>query len=144
MDREEMTLEEVIETLQVWISTADDEYDREEHGRVCGLKEALHEIKKIKPCTDVISRQAALEQTYKWSKDEFLRVTNPFDYLRKRILSLPSVSTEKKGHWIIVDDCEKFIAKCSKCGRIEDSRMINKYPYCHCGAMMVKQQEREG
>lgn len=48
----------------------------------------------------------------------------------------------KTGHWIIIDDCEKFIAKCSECGRIEDSRMISKYPYCHCGAKMVNPQER--
>ena len=46
----------------------------------------------------------------------------------------------KTGHWIIIDDCEKFIAKCSKCGRIEDSRMISKYPYCHCGAKMVESE----
>lgn len=44
----------------------------------------------------------------------------------------------KIGKWIIIDDCEKFIAKCSECGRIEDSRMINEYPYCHCGAKMQK------
>jgi len=49
----------------------------------------------------------------------------------------------KTGHWIIIDDCEHFIAKCSECGRIEDSRMINKYPYCHCGAKMVEPQESE-
>ena len=48
---------------------------------------------------------------------------------------------QKTGHWIIVDDCEKFIAKCSKCGRIEDSRMISKYPYCHCGAKMEGEWE---
>ena len=42
----------------------------------------------------------------------------------------------KMGEWIIIDDCEQFIAKCSECGRIEDSRMISKYPYCHCGAKM--------
>ena len=28
--------------------------------------------------SDAISRQAVLEQTYLWSKDEFLRITNPF------------------------------------------------------------------
>ena len=56
---------------------------------------------------------------------------------------LPSVTpSSPKGHWIIIDDCERFIAKCSECGRIEDSRMINKYPYCHCGAKMVESQER--
>lgn len=42
----------------------------------------------------------------------------------------------KQGKWIIVDDTEKFIAKCSVCGRIEDSRMIEDYPFCHCGADM--------
>lgn len=47
----------------------------------------------------------------------------------------------KTGRWIIVDDCEKFIAKCSECGRIEDSRMISKYPYCHCGAKMQEVEE---
>ena len=41
---------------------------------------------------DTISRQAVLDQTYLWSKDEFLRVTNPFDYLRKRVNSLPPVT----------------------------------------------------
>ena len=64
MIADKMALEEVIETLQTWIATADDEYDREEMGRVCGLKEALHEIKKIKPCTDAISRQAAIDAIY--------------------------------------------------------------------------------
>ena len=50
---------------------------------------------KQEPCEDAISRQAVLEQTYLWSKDEFLRVTNPFDYLRKRINSLPSVKPQE-------------------------------------------------
>lgn len=39
-----------------------------------------------------------------------------------------------QGEWIIIDDTEQFIAKCSICGRIEDSRMIKDYPFCHCGA----------
>lgn len=43
---------------------------------------------------------------------------------------------DKKGEWIIVDDCGQFIAKCSVCGRIEDSRLIKDYPFCHCGADM--------
>lgn len=51
--------------------------------------------------TDAVDRQAVLDQTYLWSKDEFLRVTNPFDYLRKRINSLPSVTPQPKmGRWI--------------------------------------------
>ena len=42
----------------------------------------------------------------------------------------------KTGHWIIIDDCEKFIAECSECGKRVDSRMIYKYSYCACGAKM--------
>ena len=41
------------------------------------------------------------------------------------------------GHWVIIDDCEHFIAKCSECGKVVDSRLINDYPYCpNCGAKM--------
>ena len=53
-------------------------------------------------CEDAISRQAVLDQTYLWSKDEFLRVTNPFDYLRKRINSLSPVTPQPK--WIPVSE----------------------------------------
>lgn len=57
------------------------------------------------PCEDAISRKAVLDQTYLWSKDEFLRVTNPFDYLRKRINSLPPVSISKNPNkWIPVSE----------------------------------------
>lgn len=54
----------------------------------------------------------------------------------------------KTGHWILIDDEDEnederklFMAKCSECGEIVDSRMISKYPYCHCGAKMVEPQE---
>ena len=45
---------------------------------------------------DLISRQAVIEQTYNWINDDFLRVTNPFDYLRKRINSLQPVNPQPK------------------------------------------------
>lgn len=46
------------------------------------------------------------------------------------------------GKWIIIDDCEKFIARCSVCGRILDSRMVKYYPFCpNCGADMRKEGE---
>jgi hypothetical protein len=63
----------------------------EEHKQ---LAEWLTDYKRLleqQPSDDTISRQAVLDQTYLWSKDEFLRVTNPFDYLRKRINSLSPV-----------------------------------------------------
>lgn len=57
--------------------------------------------------------------------------------LLDKVKNAPPVTPHQKmGKWIIIDDCERFIAKCSECGRIEDSRMISKYPYCHCGAKM--------
>ena len=40
-------LRNVIDTLETWIEHADDEYDREEMGRVAGLKSALMLIRKI-------------------------------------------------------------------------------------------------
>ena len=53
------------------------------------------------------------------------------------VLPEPEVAFERpQGEWIIVDDTEQFIAKCSVCGRIEDSRMVKDYPFCHCGADM--------
>lgn len=42
-----MTKEEVIETLYVWINNIDEEFDREEAGRVAGLKDALSLVKQI-------------------------------------------------------------------------------------------------
>lgn len=93
---DKITLEEVIETLQTWIATADDEYDREEMGRVCGLKEALHEIKKIEPCTDAISRQAVLDIL---ERERHKRINIYADWSTAiiDIQNLPPVSTEKTG-----------------------------------------------
>lgn len=60
-----MTIEEIKDTLRTWIKNADDEFDREEMGRVYGLKLALHLIENLDvPNTndgDLISRQAAID-----------------------------------------------------------------------------------
>ena len=86
-----------------------------------------------KPREDVISRQEVLD---------LVNADWKYENLEADIASLPLVTPQPKmGHWIIIDDCEQFIAKCSECGRIEDSRMISKYPYCHCGAKMIKSEE---
>lgn len=101
------------------------------------------EALKQDPCEDAISRQAVIEQTYNWSKDEFLRVTNPFDYLRKRINSLPSVKLQepKEGCWIeVIDEIDSLGNKtwhyeCSIC-RSGNSGWGN-YKYCpDCGTKM--------
>lgn len=54
----------------------------------------------------------------------------------KGFITAMKLYSKPKGEWIIVDDTEKFIAKCSVCGRIEDSRMVKYHPFCHCGARM--------
>ena len=97
---------------------------------------------------DSISRQEVLEQTYKWSKDEFLRVAKPFDYLRKRINSLLPVNPQQKtGHWIKFKKFENgyYRIKCSECGQywsIDGHAKIAKYCF-NCGAKMVEPQESE-
>lgn len=92
------------------------------------------------PCEDAISRQAVIDQTYLWSKDEFLRVTNPFNYLRKRINDLPSVNPQepKVGRWVD-NPVRKNLCNCSECNGLN-----NVYSaFCpNCGARMVEPRER--
>ncbi len=96
-----MTLAEVIDTLQTWIEKADDEYDREEMGRVAGLKEALHEIKKIVTCEDAISRQAVLEIL---NDADFLKLDDGAA-LQESVNQLPPVTPQPKTeHWIPVSE----------------------------------------
>jgi hypothetical protein len=73
-----------------------------------------------------------MEREYEKSKALFNKIVESEDAVSREAVD---------GHWIIIDDCEKFIAKCSECGRIEDSRMISKYPYCHCGAKMQESEK---
>ncbi len=105
----------------------------------------IRALPPVTPCKDAISRQAVLEQTYNWSKDEFLRVTNPFHYLRKRINSLPFVNPQepKMGHWIAYEvrlpDRTILNYKCSVCGRRligYNTETLSEAPFCHCGAKM--------
>ena len=110
---------------------------------ICGAQEPCDDSNAIQHNSnalnalegDAISRQAVLEQTYLWSKDEFLRVTNPFDYLRKRINDLPSVNPQElTGHWIdVFGGCE-----CSECGCLE----AGYSGYCpNCGIRMESEDK---
>ena len=98
-------------------------------------------ILEQEPCEDCVNRQEVLDQTYLWSKDEFLRITNPFDYLRKRINSLSSVTPKQRtGKWIETGrDGYPFpyweAYKCSECG---GNAKAGKSKYCpNCGAFMT-------
>lgn len=99
------------------------------------------------PCEDAISRQAVEEmiktempERGMWEidgdKEKEIICEACVDLTQKLSKLQPVTPQQKTGHWIIVDDCENFIAKCSACGCIEDSRRVHKYPYCHCGAKM--------
>ena len=108
------------------------------------------------PCEDAVSRQAVLEQTYKWSKDEFLRVAKPFDYLRKRINSLSPINPQPKtGHWEWVQydsnpnignwQCSECRCVVIECGDKKSKGDIPLYKYCpQCGCRIVESQKSEG
>ena len=87
---------------------------------------------------DLISRQAAISTVISIAdKIDTGDIIDYRDTMVECFEVLPPVSpTRQKGEWIIIDDCEHFIAKCSQCGRLEDSRKIKDYPFCHCGADM--------
>lgn len=91
---------------------------------------------ELKPSEDCISR-AYIEPIIEELENICVNGDEYILSLLSDIKNAPSVTPKTKiGHWIIIDDCEYFIAECSECGRIEDSRMISEYPYCHCGAKM--------
>lgn len=108
----------------------------EEHRQ---LAEWLKELKQLRGqrCDDAISRQAVEEIT--WEDPSYTDSLNVLAEVRDKVRELPPVTPQPKvGRWIIIDDCERFIAECSECGEVVDSRMVNKYPYCHCGAKMME------
>ena len=102
-------------------------------------------IKEVKTDSKLLKDNEDVMYGIDFTEQEILAKLNEFDqgFFADKIRALPPVNPQPKtGHWIIIDDCEHFIAKCSECGRREDSRMISLYPYCHCGAKMVEPQER--
>lgn len=118
------------------------------------IKEYLESFGKDTNATtiDAVDRQAVLDQTYLWSKDEFLRVTNPFDYLRKRINSLPPVTPlPKVGRWIKHDTGHSIYYDCSLCNCVApctetaDKILWKMANYCpDCGAKMQEVKDEKG
>ena len=162
-----MTLADVIDTLQTWIRNADDEYDREEMGRVAGLKEALHEIKKIEPCEDAISRQAALdavglsEKSRKYGGDHSGYDTIMLYEVQDALEALSSVQPQTKtGHWrkmVIVYDALSgehkrvpYTAEDEKMGNVPvyncdcGCKAAKPHNYCpDCGVKMAESEDKE-
>ncbi len=108
----------------------------EEHGQLADWLKELKRFREQESCRDCISRQAVLDQTYLWSKDEFLRVTNPFDYLRKRINNLPLITPARsRGKWISETFTTSIdpVPKCPFCNK-QARKFSNFCP--NCGADM--------
>ena len=133
-----MTREEAIQWIKdVWLDAKDYKLNGTDREALGITIEALSQ----EPCEDAISRREVLEQTHLWSKDEFLRVTNPFDYLRKRINDLPLVTPQQKtGHWILTSDDDGYeYCTCPQCGyQNGENWMIGSHiKYCQeCGAKL--------
>jgi rubrerythrin len=95
---------------------------------------------------DLISRQAVLDILDGMVKDYINE--NDFDKAQGvawvKVQNLPSVSTEKTGHWIDQGYKEEWweeYYKCSNCG----AGIVGRDNYCpNCGARMVEPQESEG
>ena len=141
-----MTLEQAIDRY-----TNNAKYERI-HGSLQGcldfrqVAEWLKDYKRLleqQPCEDCISRQAALNSLIDNTHLDGYDLAEALDAIENKEKLPPVTPQQKYGKWIIVDDCEQFIAKCSECGRIEDSRMISNYPYCHCGAKMQESEDKE-
>ena len=80
-------------------------------------------------CEDAISRQAVMDCFKKWQP---YMATRLWDF-EKELSTLPSVSTEKTGHW------EKLSVGygCSECSLCTNKHGIEFYRYCpNCGARM--------
>ena len=74
------------------------------------------------------------------------------NYLIRVIKELPSVSTEKTGYWILLDECANNGYYCSECHKkvVKEgwSETVKKIKFCpNCGAKMQeedkKQEEKE-
>jgi len=119
---------------------------------------SIREWMQVIASEDAISRQEVLEQMNCWIGSGEYRYTNATDYLRTRIKSLSPVTPKQKiGHWVYDEVCSDWcdtVYKCSCCGRRvsftrayetenEEDDVYRNYPYCHCGAKMVRPQESE-
>lgn len=94
------------------------------------LDEKLVERSKI----DKAIKEIENLRTYDHEDDYYDCKYEILDILKRNIES-ESRFMCKLGKWIIIDDCEKFIARCSNCGKVVDSRRLTKQ--CErCGIKM--------
>ena len=102
---------------------------------------------------DLIERQAAIDAIENeqmkimrsdWAIDQ--AKFSAMSEIRALIAELPSVSTEKTGHWILLDECSNSGYYCSECHKkvVKEgwSKTVKKIKFCpNCGAKMIELQE---
>ena len=134
-----------VEVITEWLKEqpCEDAISRSEAIRVasgyCHWANIPDELAKLpsvnpKPCEDAISRRAALDLCERFDGCVPHSVLSSHDML-------PSVSTEKTGHWIRMKAYEKW--GCSECNTVFRFT-FKEHNYCpNCGCRMVEPQESE-
>ena len=103
------------------------------------LFEAFSNSKHIKETTDGLDvmEMLAIKEIIDNASTVDVKITHDVNSAYdKGFIAAKKLYSRPQGAWIIVDDTENVIVKCSVCGRTEDSHMIKYYPFCHCGARM--------
>lgn len=75
-------------------------YERHPLPEYYAIETALKFLKQ-EECEDAISRAEVLKQIDEWRNNEFVRVTNPCHYLKKRVSNMPPVKLIRKDYWIM-------------------------------------------
>lgn len=113
---------------------------------------SIREWMQIIASEDAISRQAVLEIVRDMHG---LARADVLSHTINQIEKLPPTTPKPKtGHWVYDEVCSDWydtVYKCSCCERrVSFSRICEaedgiykNYPYCHCGAKMVRPQESE-
>lgn len=119
----------------------------DEHRQLAYWLKSYKELLDQRGNADLIDRRKAIHQIAEGIDDKAYFGTvekdwEVIDFLKSQDRVQGTALPAKTGHWITIDDCELFVAKCSECGKIVDSRMINKYQYCcRCGARMAESEK---
>ena len=96
--------------------------------------------------SDLISKEETISYIENWKEvnkyyHPYTKNTNiPIDEVIQVIKDVPS-NNQKTGHWKLdVQSPVGGMYKCSECGRLlylfSEDNILEKYPYCHCGAKM--------
>ena len=115
----------------------------------------MHDLRQVESestssCTSVdsIDREDAIVVLCDAMQDCFSASDGQLDAIETTLRELPNIiPKERVGHWEFVKTCEngnkKYICSCCKerfIFNFYDEELLNKYPYCHCGARMESEE----